>query len=165
MLNPVAALVLATVVFEPPRVAPHDAAPSPDLDARAVIELSLAALAANDVPHRDAGVAVAWRFAGRGLRRQVGTLDGLRRALHAPALRPLLDHHRAMVEPTRTSADAAGALVIAVRGDGRPVGFLFDLARAPEGARRGCWLIEGIRAIDTGRPAPRTKPAGRHVRI
>lgn len=148
MLNIVAALTIATVIFETPGGSPHDATPSPELDARSVIDLSLSALGANDDPHPDAGVDVAWRFANGRLRAELGGYDGLRRAFHGPGLRPLIDHTRAMVEPTRESDDEAHVLVVTLGTRGLPVGFVFDLVREVGGKNQGCWMIAAIRRVE-----------------
>ena len=160
MLRLIAALCSTVVVFERPPEPRFDARPSPALDARAVIDLSLSALAANDRVRPDAGVRLAWRFASPDYKAQHGSFEAMRRAFHAPALAPLLQHRETLVDPSPPGAGRARVVVIALGDRGEPLGFVFELARSER--TRDCWLIAGIRRISS---APALVRAPERARI
>ncbi len=114
------------------------------MDARRVLEVVLSALADNDRPQPDHGVAVTFAFASDRMRAAVGDRQAFARALHNTLNAPLLGHVSAVVERFERRGDAARADVrIAGRG-GTQARFTLALARARQGARLDCWLISGI---------------------
>lgn len=123
----------------PSRVPAGAAAPSPDLDPSAVLDIVLDALAGTDQ------VAAARRvhaFASPRMRSAIGDAAAFERALRTTLYAPLLGR-RAGVERLETRGEAARANVTVAEG-GTAVRFTVALARARGGERPGCWLLSGI---------------------
>jgi hypothetical protein len=95
--------------------------PSPAQGPDEVIRLQLGALAANDDPHADAGIEVAFRFASPANKRVTGPLARFIAMVHNALYRPLLNHRAVRYGTLRVEDDHAAQTVIVTAGDGEVV--------------------------------------------
>ncbi len=133
-------------VREIPRVltAHGGGAPSPAYGPDEVIRLQLEALAANDDPHEDAGIEVAFRLASPANKRVTGPLARFIAMEHNALYGPLLNHRAVRYGALRLEDDPAAQTVIVTAGDGEVVAYLFVLSRQQGGACDGCWMTDSV---------------------
>jgi len=120
--------------------APH---PEPRYDPAAVVQIQLKALAHNDKPGPDAGLAVAFAFSSPGNREQTGPLERFSAMVHA-SYGQLLNHRSAHLNPVMIQGDHALQGVELVDSKGDTARFVFMLSRQSEPPYAGCWMIDGV---------------------
>lgn len=118
----------------------HDPGPSPELSARDVVSLQLAALSRGD----EAALTVALRFASPGNRAGIGEAEGFRSLLQGPLYRPLLGHREASIGREEPTPGHVGIPVEITAADGRRVSYLYLLRRQTAPGCEDCWLIDGV---------------------
>jgi hypothetical protein len=114
--------------------------PSPELDARAVVAVFLAACRSSP----ESAATVLWAFAGERLRRSADDPGHLARLLANDLFRPLLEHTEVTFDPLERIEQAARQVVEVEAADGQRVRYLFALSRARRGELEGCWLVSGL---------------------
>ncbi len=114
--------------------------PSPELSARDVVSLQLAALSRGD----DEALAVALRFASPGNRAGIGEAEGFRQLLAGPLYGPLIGHRDAHVGPEEALPGHVGIPVEITAADGRRVQYLYLLRRQAAPGCENCWLIDAV---------------------
>lgn len=119
-------------------------APAPALSARQALDCVLTALADNDRPEPDHGVAVVYAFASDRMRAAIGGPEAFRRALHNALYAPLVDGGASEIETLEQRGESVRATVRARDATGGRTRFTVALARARGGDRSGCWLLSGI---------------------
>ncbi len=107
------------------------------------MKLLLEALAHNDEPEPDAGVATVYAFAAPKMRRQVGDLETFRQVLHNPRYAPLLGHGESDLGEV-AHLDKTARQTATVVANGSSVPYLFALVQGDT----GCWLLSGISRED-----------------
>jgi uncharacterized protein DUF4864 len=122
--------------------------PSPAQAPDEVIRVQLEALAANDDPHEDAGIEVAFRFASPANTRVTGPLARFIAMVHNALYRPLLNHRAVRYGPLRVEDDRAAQMVIVTAGDGEVVAYVFVLSRQQGGACDGCWMTDSVLRVE-----------------
>jgi uncharacterized protein DUF4864 len=124
------------------------AQPSPAYGPDEVIRLQLGALAANDDPHADAGIEVAFRFASPANRQVTGPLTRFIAMVHNVLYQPLLNHRAVRYGALRVEDDDAAQAVIVTARDGEVVAYLFKLSRQQGGPCDGCWMTDSVLRIE-----------------
>lgn len=119
--------------------------PSPTLDPAAVVRIQLEALAHNDEPAPDAGLAVAYRFASPDNRAQTGPLAHFAAMIHGQYAH-MLNHRSVHLEPAQVRQDRAVERVELVDRAGRSHRFVFLLSRQNQAPYAGCWMTDGVLA-------------------
>ncbi len=139
-----AALLLAAVLLAPAAFAQTDEVlPSPGLTPAAVVRIQVEAMKRNDVPRRDAGIAVAFRFASPGNRQATGPLPRFA-AMIRTGYPDLLGFQRAEYGEPQVTGDRAVQAVTLVQHDGRRVTYGFALSRQAGGTCGGCWMTDAV---------------------
>ncbi len=139
-----AAFLLAALLLAPAAIAQTGAVqPSPRLTPEAVVRIQVEAMKRNDVPSRDAGIAVAFRFASPGNRQATGPLPRFAAMIRA-GYPDLLGFQRAEYGDARISGDRAVQAVTLVQRDGRRVTYGFALSRQAGGTCDGCWMTDAV---------------------
>lgn len=139
-----AVLLLAAVLLAPASVAQADAAqPAPELTPGAVVRIQVEAMKRNDQPRRDAGIAVAFRFASPGNRQATGPLPRFT-AMIRSGYADLLGFQRAEYGEPQIRGDRAVQAVTLVQRDGRRVTYGFALSRQAGGPCDGCWMTDAV---------------------
>ena len=147
-----AALLLAAALLAPAVPAqPADVQPSPELTPSSVVRIQVEAMKRNDVPRRDAGIAVAFRFASPGNRRATGPLPRFTAMIRA-GYPGLLGFLRAEYGEPTVSGDRAVQAVTLVQRDGRRVTYGFALSKQSGGMCDGCWLTDAV--VERPEPPP-----------
>lgn len=126
--------------------------PSPGLDAEAVIDLVLDALAAPDEPYDGAGIEQVWRFASPDNRTQTGPLERFRSMVESRPYAPLLDHKLAQRGELRQSGDRAYQEIAVVGPEGTRVTYAFQLGRYDTDDCEACWFTDAVIPIDREEP-------------
>jgi hypothetical protein len=114
-----------------------DAHPSPAYGPDEVIRLQLEALAANDDPHMNAGIEVAFRFASPANKQVTGPLARFIAMVHTALYRPLLNHRAVRYGMLRVEDDHAVQTVIVTAREGDVVAYVFMLSRQQGGSCDG----------------------------
>ncbi len=114
--------------------------PTPELTAREVVSLQLAALSRGD----DEALTVALRFASPGNRAGIGEAEGFRSLLQGPLYRPLLGHREASIGREEPLPGHVGVPVEIIAADGQRVSYLYLLRRQVVPGCEDCWLIDGV---------------------
>ena len=146
-----AATILATLTAALHATAPaseHGAFPSPDYGPEDVVRIQVQALGNNDVPYRDAGIEIAFRFASPANKRFTGPLWRFTRMLHAPTYRPFLFHRAAHVGRADIQGSQASLTVILTAADGRRLGYVFRLSRQRGKPCDACWMTDEVWPVD-----------------
>ena len=144
-----AILAALTVVFQASAAAAdHGEFPSPDYGPEDVVRIQVQALGNNDVPYRNAGIEVAFRFASPANKKFTGPLSRFIRMLHAPTYRPFLFHRAAHVGRAEVQGSQATLTVLLTTADGRRAGFVFRLSRQRGKPCNACWMTDAVWPID-----------------
>lgn len=122
----------------------QSAQPSPDLTPTDVVRIQVEALRQNDVPHLDAGIEIAFRFASPLNKQSTGPLARFRLIARSPPYRPLLNHARAEYGGLRRRNDEAVQPVIVTTPSGQRVGYSFFLSKQSGQRFSGCWMTDGV---------------------
>ena len=146
-----ATTILVTLATVLPASAPaesHGAFPSPDYGPEDVVRIQVQALANNDMPYRNAGIEVAFRFASPANKRFTGPLWRFIRMLHTPTYSPFLFHKTAHFGMADIQGTQATLTVVLTAADDRRMGYVFRLSRQPGGPCKACWMTEEVWPID-----------------
>ena len=120
------------------------ASPDPSYSPERVVELQLSALAANDEPFENAGIAAAYNFASPANRRSTGPFDRFVRMVTGPQYAPMVDHVRATTGPVERNGDRAERRVTITGPDDRTETYAFGLSKGREGELDGHWLTDSV---------------------
>lgn len=118
--------------------------PDPTYDPERVVSIQVEALATNDDPFEDAGIAVAYNFASPANRRATGPFDRFRRMVHNPRYAPMVDHVEATTGPIERDGDDAAQRVTLTGPDGRTVTYVFELSQRRRGELDEHWLTDSV---------------------
>ncbi len=130
-----------------PAPATQSSGPAPTLTPDAVVRLVMEALARNDHPAADAGIATAFSFASPGNKQLTGPLSRFIPMVKTPLYQPLLNHATIDYGPIRVDGVYAEQLVTVTSEQGEPAAFLFTLSRQAEGEYEDCWMTDGVTRI------------------
>lgn len=118
--------------------------PDPSYDPARVVEIQLTALADNDDPFENAGIATAYNFASPGNRRATGPFDRFVRMVTGPRYAPMIDHVEAVSGPLERDGDTATQVVTVTGPDETTVTYRFGLSRQQGGQFDDCWLTDQV---------------------
>lgn len=124
--------------------------PSADYSPRQVVRLVVDALARNDVPHANAGIATVFRFASPANRRITGPLARFTRMLHGETYGPMLNHQAAAYGVLRIDGRHAAQSVIITTAHGERTGYVFELSRQNQPPYAGVWMTDAVRPFEVG---------------
>ncbi len=143
-----ALLLLGVLACEPVATpaAWREAAPHPGLGPADVVAAQLEALQHND--ERDAGIAVAFRFASPGNRRSTGPLERFVWMIRDGPYELLLGFDGAHAQPVVMDGTAAARQRVTVVRDGRSRVYHFVLSQQRDGECRGCWMTDAVLVED-----------------
>ncbi len=117
--------------------------PNPALDPAAVVRIQLNALARIDVPAKDAGFAIVFRFASPGNQQQTGPLKHFTEILRK-SYPEMLNHRSAKLVATVVEGEQALQGVELIDSSGISHRYLFILSRQSEAPFKGCWMTDGV---------------------
>jgi hypothetical protein len=122
----------------------HASAPNPALGPEEVVASVLEALAQNDQPTKDRGIAVTFSFASPANRAMIGPVERFGDLVREEVYRPLLYHSHAVRGSMKVTGDRAQQRVIVTSATGDRVVYTFTLSRQTDGPFRGCWMTDGV---------------------
>jgi hypothetical protein len=127
------------------------AQPHPALSPVQVVRIEIDALGKNDVPHKNAGIEIAYRFASPASRTVNGPLERFIGFINREAYRPMLNHREARYGKTSIDEDSAQVPVLITGATGERVGYVFSLSKQASGRYAACWMIDSVVRFDVGR--------------
>jgi hypothetical protein len=141
------AFLYATAPSAPMEARPDSLpAPSPDWSPEDVVRLQVDALGRNDMPHDDAGIEAAFRFASPANKRATGPLERFRLLFETEAYGPMLDHDGARYSAVQQTATQARMGVMLSTESGS-VGYVFRLSKQTQTPYQDCWMTDGVRRV------------------
>lgn len=129
------------------------AQPAGGLSAEDVIATILGALAHNDDPAKDTGIATAFHFASAENQRTTGPLGRFASMVKGPVYAPLIDHAAAEVVNMSAGPDSGmtfrvvvtiGSTFPVTEARGQRVAYLWLLSRQPVEGKGLCWVTDGV---------------------
>lgn len=118
--------------------------PNRNLSPADVVRIQIRALGRNDMPHENAGIEIAFRFASPRNKLVTGPLSRFIQLVSNSVYRAMLDHRQAKYGPLQIEGVKATQPVILIASDGQRVGYLFTLSRQDGGTCDGCWMTDGV---------------------
>jgi hypothetical protein len=125
-------------------VDPDSLHPNPKLSPAEVIRIQIEALGHNDVPHKNAGIEITFRFASPGNKMATGPLDHFIQLVSGPVYRPMLNHQEARYGEIRMKGNEARQPVILTTKNGERVGYVFSLSKQEGGPHNNCWMTDSV---------------------
>lgn len=127
-----------------------DRKPSPELTPSSVVEIVLQAMATNDNPTMDAGIAQAFEFASPKNKASVGPFWHFSAIVKHPNFAPLIDHsRRELGEPVIDGASASIPIVVVAKS-GEVAGYLWRLSKQTEGEHKDSWMTDAVERVPLG---------------
>lgn len=126
--------------------------PSPALTPESVVTIVLDAMANNDQPSPDAGIAQAFRFASPKNRASLGPYWHFVAVVKQPAYAPLLNHSTREMGAVVIDGNTASIPIMVVGKNGEVAGFMWSLSKQTEGDYLNSWMTDGVARIPLGSP-------------
>ena len=140
---------MSAAIMPPPAQATLPA-PSLQYQPADVVRIVIEALANNDEPFVDAGIATTFAFASPANKVNTGPLARFSRMVKGPGYGIMVDHfEHEFSEIVQTGSNACQMVRIGGTG-GAEVIFVFLLARQREGEFAGMWMIDAVWPVATG---------------
>lgn len=118
--------------------------PNRNLSPADVVRIQIRALGRNDIPHENAGIEIAFRFASARNKLTTGPLPRFIQLVSNPVYSPMLNHRQAEYGPLQIEGINATQPVFLTASDGQRVGYLFTLSQQDGGTCDGCWMTDGV---------------------
>jgi hypothetical protein len=151
------ALVLALLLSTPLQAAISQPAPQPLLPQPStehqpedVVRIVIEALARNDDPFTDAGIATTFAFASPANRINTGPLEKFSKMVRNPAYGVMIDHVEHEFSKVVTTGNNAYQMVKITGNNGVEVIFAFRLSRQLDGEHRGMWMTDAVWPVARG---------------
>lgn len=134
---------------------PEGVAVSPDISAEQVVRTIVTALANNDDPNPDTGIAVAFAFASPGNKTQTGPFGKFQQIVRAPAYLPMLRATDFEFGPmVQRGIEARQPVKITYDGD-KAAAYLFILSKQQaDDQYKNCWMTDGVMLLGGSDNAP-----------
>ncbi len=118
--------------------------PSTNLSPEQVVRFQIEAYEQNDLPEKDAGVKVAFRFTSDVHRKVYGSVEEYTQMLQRPAFKAMFQHDLVVFGEVEIRGHRAMQAVVLITEDGESAGYVFMLSRQKGGPNDGCWLTDGV---------------------
>ncbi len=143
-------LVLAVIALWVPIGSAFDRQPSPELTPTSVVEIVLAAMAENDEPTPDAGIAQAFQFASPQNKASTGPFWHFAAIVKHPNYAPLINHRSRELGEPLVEGDSATIPIVVVSSTGEVAGFMWRLSKQPAGDFANSWMTDAVERIPLG---------------
>ena len=141
---------MAAASIAPPEAPAHLPAPGLQHEPEDVVRIVIEALASNDEPFTDAGIATTFAFASPANRRNTGPLERFTRMVKGPVFGIMVDHREHQFSEIVQTGNRAYQMVM-IRGAGdEQVIFAFRLGRQQGGEFDGMWMTEAVWPVASG---------------
>ena len=155
--SPIAGILLALTLALPGQAATseQDAAaplptPSTELKPDEVVKIVVDALARNDLPYTDAGIATTFNFASPANKVNTGPLDKFIRMVKDEPYGIMVNHIESELSEVVYKYGDAYQLVRMTAADGRVVVFAFRLSKQSEGEFKDMWMTDAVWPVSNG---------------
>ncbi|MFB3087552.1 MAG: DUF4864 domain-containing protein [Acidiferrobacterales bacterium] len=129
--------------------------PDPKYSPEQVVRIQIEALGKKDIPHTNAGIEIAFRFASPANKRITGPLERFTRMVSGPVYEPMLSYREAQYGEIQATEDQAVQAVVLTTADGKKVGYLFSLSKQKVGRYATCWMTDSVTRFEVqGGPNP-----------
>lgn len=131
--------------------------PAPDLQHQPadVVRIVIKALANNDEPFADAGIATTFAFASPANKANTGPLERFTRMVRGPAFGIMVDHREHEFSEVVEMGNKAYQMVRILGASGAEVIFAFRLGRQQGGEFDRMWMTEAVWPVASGEiPGP-----------
>lgn len=118
--------------------------PNPEWSPRDVVNLQFAALACNDHPERDCGIAVVFALAAPAHQQRLGPFGRFVRMLRRSSLAGVIDHKGAEIVACEVSGAEARLRVQVRMQNGAMMALRILLGRQRSGPLAGCWMTTAV---------------------
>jgi len=122
----------------------EDANPIPSLAPEEVIEIQLAALKYNDVPTKDHGISICFRFASPANKAATGPLPRFIRMIHNPLYECMINFQKSRFVPANVQGTT---WQITITKDGQNYTFLWGMSRQLRGPFKNCWMTDTVQLV------------------
>ncbi len=146
-------MLLSTVAWAtiaPPT--PQPALPRPSLQHQPadVVRIVIEALANNDDPFADAGIATTFAFASPANKGNTGPLSKFTQMVRSPSYAIMIDHLEHEFSDVVRSGDKAYQMVRILGASGAEVIFAFRLGLQRDGEFAGMWMTDAVWPVASG---------------
>jgi len=149
----VLAILLSTVAWAtiaPPTAQPALPRPSPQHQPADVVRIVIEALANNDDPFADAGIATTFAFASPANKGNTGPLSKFTQMVRSPAYAIMIDHLEHEFSDVVRSGNKAYQMVRILGAGGAEVVFAFRLGLQRDGEFAGMWMTDAVWPVASG---------------
>ena len=146
-------LILATLLVLSPLKAVYgdeflpEIQPTPEYLPDEVVGIQMRALANNDRPFQDAGIALTFRFASPSNKANTGPLPRFTNLFSNPAYQPMINHTMLEIGEPEIRQDRAKVPVMIEAKNGTKMVYLFMLSRQTESPYEDCWMTDSVTPI------------------
>lgn len=132
--------------------APRPALPQPSLQHQPadVVRIVVEALASNDVPFADAGIATTFAFASPANKVNTGPLPKFTQMVKSPTYGIMIDHLEHEFSKVVQVGNRAYQMVRIMGANGAEVVFAFRLGLQQDGEFAGMWMTEAVWPVAAG---------------
>lgn len=131
----------------PPTVLPH---PSIQQQPEDVVRIVIEALANNDEPYADAGIATTFAFASPANKVNTGPLPKFKQMVKAPTYGIMINHLEHEFSEVVLMGPQAYQMVRIKGASGVEVIFAFRLSQQSDGEFAGMWMTDAVWPVATG---------------
>jgi len=135
----------------PPADAPDLPRPSAELQPGEVVQIVIDALARNDYPFPDAGIATTFNFASPANKLNTGPLERFVKLVKGPVFGKMVNHRDSTLSKVILEGNKALRLVQIVGANNETLYFAFRLGLQQEGDHAGMWLTEAVWPLEAPR--------------
>ena len=136
--------------ISPPAAPPALPSPSPQFQPQDVVRIVIEALASNDEPFVDAGIATTFAFASPANKANTGPLSKFTQMVKNPAYAIMIDHREHEFSEVVLTGNKAYQLVRILGISGAEVVFAFRLGLQQDGEFAGMWMTEAVWPVASG---------------
>ena len=129
----------------------HDALPKPSvtLEAEEVVRIVINALADNDTPFPDAGIATTFNFASPGNKVNTGPLERFTRMVNSEPYALMVGHATSEFSDVVTTNGQVYQMVRITGTEGRSLVYAFRMGLQPDGPFKDMWMTEAVWPVAT----------------
>jgi len=141
---------VAPAALAPPAPPPDLPQPSRQRQPAEVVRIVIEALADNDVPFADAGIATTYAFASPANKASTGPLPRFTRMVKNPVYGIMVDHLDHEFSEVVRMGDRAYQMVRIIGANGAEAVFAFRLGLQQDGDFAGMWMTEAVWLVASG---------------
>ena len=91
---------------------------------------------------------MTFRFASPDNKKMTGPIERFRTLFDVPAYKPMINHKKLEIGPTKITDKTALVPVLVHDDDGSQTGYVFALSQQTEGPYENCWMTDRVLQVD-----------------